>query len=465
MVERFDMHAPRFLTAVLATTALGGLLPAQAATTIDPYQIFALSSGSGDGDVVAYMDAFGGSSNAIFDPVGAIGAGDVFYSSGVYITQGSFVTPLYSDTPTELISQTDDTLVTYFQVNQLGFTLTQTVSEARNESGVQTGSLLTQSYAIRNLTDVPNSFELIRYLDGDLYLNDNTLADGGGVLGSGANIVLYETDATGDESDANTFVGITASGGTVPGAYYAVQNCCGIRQYPLPNTIDGDSDGDGFIDMPYDVTLQLARQFTIPVGMTEIYTTSTLFGNATPPAPGSSPSLPLLPDATEISDDGVPSWSFEITIPDYTEVVWIDPVIAVGYTYEVTGAEFYAVTAPGLGTVPDGDGQYFVSFDGLDPVALAAGGMLTFSDYTSSSITSFTITGIDAALELDPENPLAFQTGISLLGLAGGQAVVTQTPITFDTEAASPVPLPATAPLLAAGLGALALWRRKRRAA
>lgn len=450
-----------FIFSVLETMMITNLAKTLAAMLVVAIPSFGhaavLTNGSDDGDVSVDVDAFGSSGYGFYNPVGPINGGDVIYGSSVLLTQGSGLMDLARavDTETEVLSESESQFITRFSVNQLEFTLTQTVQDTF-EGVDRTGSILTQSFAIRNLTDVPNTFSLVRYLDGDLYLNDNSLADGGGVLTQGGQLVLFETEASGAANDNDTFVGITASGGTQPvGGGFAVVTCCGVDQIPLPNTVDNDNNADGFTDTAFDVTLQLQRDFSIGVGETQVFTTTTLFGNGVPPAPGSTESLPLLPDRTEIID-GVQVFSFDIPATYTPEtVIWIDPIIAVGYTYAVTGAEFFSVTAPSLAAVADGDGLYTLTVAGLGPISLASGASYSFGP----GVTSFTLTGIDPTLGLDPSNPLAFVTGIALTNI-NGSATVTMTPITVET---SPVPLPASLPLLLAGLGGIAALRRLRR--
>ncbi len=74
------------------------------------------------------------------------------------------------------------------------------------------------------------------------------------------------------------------------------------------------------------------------------------------PAPGATEDNPLLDDAVLGND----SFDFQIDLSQLTEgqTIWIDPEVATGYTYTVTGAEFASVTMPSLATVPDGDGRY-----------------------------------------------------------------------------------------------------------
>ncbi len=75
-------------------------------------------------------------------------------------------------------------------------------------------------------------------------------------------------------------------------------------------------------------------------------------------------------------------------------------------------------------------------------------------------MSSFTITGIDAALMLDPTNANAFVTGVSVVN-GGVPGAITQTPITTEVNA---VPLPASGVLLLSGIAGFAFLRRRREA-
>ena len=427
---------------------------------------YVLTNGTGDGDVTVDVDGFGFFEFAEFDPVGPIEAGSTVYESYVAITQGTFLTSLGNaeDSGATIISESDNQIVSQFTVNQLEFTLTQTVSDAV-DGGVQTGSVFVQQFQIRNTTDVTNTFDLYRYMDGDLYLTDESLDDGGGVIQQGGVTVLYETDLVDGATAEDTFLGITAEGGTAPATgRFSITQCCDI-QWPLDDDVFNDDNGDGVIDTAYDVTMTLRNQFSLAPQQVVTYTTATLFGNGEPPAPGSTESLALLPDRIENADGGdIPTFYFDIPVQDVQpgETIWIDPVIAVGYTYEITGAEFQSVTAPSLASVADLDG-YQLSYDG-NIFTLLAGETHTFL----TPVTAFELLGIDTSLGLDPLNPLAFPLGVSLTNVAPqGGVTIAQTPITFDTDPSTPptpgVPLPGPWALLLAGLPMMLLGGKRRR--
>lgn len=156
-----------------------------------------------------------------------------------------------------------------------------------------------------------------------------------------------------------------------------------------------------------------------------------------------------LPDNT--NDDG--GFEFEVDLPGTgirpDQVFFIDPDIAVGYTYGIEGALFSSVQAPSFELVGDDDG-YLLTFGGMS-VDLAPGELFTFT----TPIAEFMITGISEDLMLDPDNPLAFVTGVSVDDTSN-PITITQTPMTvFVDDGPAPVPLPAGMWLLLAGLGGL----------
>lgn len=166
-------------------------------------------------------------------------------------------------------------------------------------------------------------------------------------------------------------------------------------------------------------------------------------------------STPVLPDTTD--DNG----GFVFNLEDIRNlpgrIFFIDPEIATGYTYEITGDLFFSVQAPSLNAVPDGDGQYLLTYGmGLTEV-LDAGEIFEFGP---NGVSSFTITGIDPLLMLDPTDGNAFVTGVSVV-TGGIPGTITQTPITTEVNA---VPLPASGVLLLSGIAGVAFLRRRREA-
>ena len=190
-----------------------------------------LSTGTGDASLSVGVDGYGvfGSSmgadttNAYYDPVGPIGqAGPlstrtwpsalgaagalrILASGGM----GGLTDPAITGDGTSGTSS--------FTYEGLSFTLVQRVAPLLDSSNAQTGSLLVQTYNVHNTSAGPLDFEMIRYMDGDLYF-DGSRIDGGGRIVSGGSEILFETDSGGSGATATTFVGITGSGGTTPSA-------------------------------------------------------------------------------------------------------------------------------------------------------------------------------------------------------------------------------------------------------
>jgi len=466
------------LFALALGSAVAAALPATAVQ---------LSNGPGDGSVSVGVDAFGsfgssidgdGASDAIFDPVGSIAAAGTTFESAVAVSSGGARTYLTSGflsgssataANAAFQSQSATSATSSFSVGFLDFQLQQTLTEAFDADGMRTGSLLNQVYTIRNSADVANSFDVVRYIDGDL-LFDGTLNDGGGRIFRSGSEILFETDSASGDDESTTFLGITANGGQIPTENrFELSSFSGLRSQianggPLDDAIQNDTDSDGFIDSPYDVTLALRNVFNLAAGETAQYTTQTLFGNAVPPAPGSSEALPLLP--SDIDPDG--AFQFTLDADDITpgQTIFIDPDIAVGYTYSVVGAEFESVTAPTFAAVGDPDGYMVLFTIGATDFTefLAAGDTLDFLAF-GGPVTTFTLLGIDPALLLDPTDTMAFVTGIALTNVLSGTTVtITQAPIVETTDA--PVPLPASALLMAPVFGVIGSlgWRRRRRA-
>jgi len=144
-------------------------------------------------------------------------------------------------------------------------------------------------------------------------------------------------------------------------------------------------------------------------------------------------------------------------------LIWVDPVVSIGYTYEVAGgALITTVTAPSFATIADIDG-YMIS-DGVTSYAITASQTLNILDlFGVTGLSTLYLTGIDTSLNIDPADPLGFPLGLTFANVTS-DFQVTVTPETFDTDPAAVVPLPATGLLYigAVVLGGSVLRRRQK---
>ncbi len=258
-----------------------------------------LNNVAGDGGLsvgVSSTGAFGsstgvtGASDAQYDPIGTQGVGATTFQSDVAIRIGSTgARQFLSSLATNVLngSSTSTATNSSFIASGLQFELVQAVDNL-NQNGIRTGSSLSQTYKITNPTSQIISFELVRYFDGDL-LFDGSLADKGGKITRSGQDILFETDSGDNASAPTTFVGITAKGGTD-----ITSNRLEIGQYsslrsrilagdPLSNLIQGDTNGDSFIDgAAYDVTPAFRNVFELAAGQSTTYVTETIFGSGAP---------------------------------------------------------------------------------------------------------------------------------------------------------------------------------------
>jgi RHS repeat-associated protein len=286
-----------------------------------------LSTPVGDGSLRVAVDEFGtfgstsfNGSNAFYDPIGELGeAGTVFYS-GVAIgfgdeTSRAFLTPFLSGYSDRFTQETPTNADSLFQVRDLSFALNQQVSELR-VGDARGGSSLIQTYSITNVGSSPVSFDLVRYMDGDLQF-DGSRSDAGGQLVRDGQEILFETDSGDNPLFATTFVGITATGGSIelPGRFevdgYSVLSSQITGGAVLDDTIAGDSeDADRFIDSaPYDVAIALDNRFVLNPGESTTYTTTTIFGSGAPQDVVLNPEEPQPPPVE-------PPTPVDPTIPD-----------------------------------------------------------------------------------------------------------------------------------------------------
>lgn len=140
-------------------------------------------------------------------------------------------------------------------------------------------------------------------------------------------------------------------------------------------------------------------------------------------------------------DNGVFKFTIDNVGPN--EVTFIDPDIAIGYSY-VTGAgdpNFASVLLPSVG-----DDLFDLVFGGIHH-ALMAGVQFFFP---TGGVSAFDVLGIETSAGLDPTDPLAFITGLTFV--SAGQFTGTMTPLSVNISA---VPEPGSFALL--GLGLLAI--------
>jgi len=159
------------------------------------------------------------------------------------------------------------------------------------------------------------------------------------------------------------------------------------------------------------------------------------------PGSGSVPQNPLLPDS---SDQG---FGFDnVPVPD-DRMLFFDPDYAIGYDYSVDGPNFASVLLPQVG---DGLFDLYFKIGGsfVFDQQLTAGEEFTFAP---GGVSRFRILGIEESAELDPDNPLAFVTGLTFT--APGSADVTMKAY---------LPEPSSASLLLT-VGLLRLARRRRK--
>jgi hypothetical protein len=153
--------------------------------------------------------------------------------------------------------------------------------------------------------------------------------------------------------------------------------------------------------------------------------------------------------------DGTYQFEFNVQL---NQRVFVDPLVAVGYDYEVSGGnQFTSVLLPLLAA--DTDGYAIYALGNMTPGGLlgtvAGGTVFNFA----TPLAGFTVAGIDTAAMLDPANTTAFVTGLTFLN--AGVVQMSQTPI---TTLVTQVPEPSAYAMLLCGLAGLMAMRRKMRA-
>ena len=175
-----------------------------------------------------------------------------------------------------------------------------------------------------------------------------------------------------------------------------------------------------------------------------------------PGVPGIDPTDPIMPiDPTD------PTFTFTIDVGDSGVgidplfPIFIDPELAIGYTYTVTGSTFGSVVLPSFAF---GDNLYDIlgyntmtmTYD-LLATDWAAGDTFLFT----SGYSQFQVLGIEAEAMVEALDPTAFVTGLTFT--SGGSLTVTQTAVTN-------VPAPAPITLVLVGLAGMYISRKKKKA-
>jgi hypothetical protein len=179
-------------------------------------------------------------------------------------------------------------------------------------------------------------------------------------------------------------------------------------------------------------------------------------------------SNPIMPEDENAAND---IWFFWFGAPDGL-MTFIDPEVAIGYDY-YHGDPFYLDHDEYDPYVPYNPDQNFQSVllpnfgDGLYDLYLfdTSLNLWVFEEVLKAGVEyefglggvdRFRILGIETGAGLDPNDPMAFVTGLTLV--TPGTIAVTMQSIT-----AAPVPEPSTYILLGSGIAGLIVWRRRRK--
>ncbi len=374
--------------------------------------VVTLTNGTGDRSLSVTVDGYGsfgsdsGAGDAIFDPNGPIGASSTVYDSGVYFSPvEDFLATggLAGRPPVAFTSFDSSTATSTFDAGGYRIVLTQMVRRTSN------GSTLEQTYQIQNLMSSTRSFNIVRFVDGDLRF-DSSISDFGAASEDGR--TLSEFDAGDNPQSASTYVGITDSGGTPDGFT--------IQEYPyaqfifefggIPPDDNGlianDNNGDRVTDFGYDVTLALESFFTTGGGQTVTYTTVTRFGDQTlvpratlmwdPPDPASplAEPPPLHLQAIPIGSGG--ALPAAAPLAPRADVLRYN-VYSSSTTPVVTSVDTYFMSVPATQTtapVPTGAGGSFFVVTATYESGESAASNEASADVPAATLTSVKVTNV-----------------------------------------------------------------------
>jgi hypothetical protein len=206
--------------------------------------------------------------------------------------------------------------------------------------------------------------------------------------------------------------------------------------YTLPSTLE--TGGSLQLGGTYAINFQVIEtrgDVAFTGSNAQILSRSNSFFAFSPLGPGAPPNV-FLP---VINSDGV--FQFDIGNVGPNSVTFIDPIVAIGYDFEIGLGDpnFASVILPSVG-----DDIYDVFFQGLSHTVLAGDQFF----FPVGGLASFSVRGIEPSAGLDPTNPLAFITGLTFV--SEGQFTGIMTPLTLDIPAS--VPEPSSLVLILAGL-------------
>lgn len=221
------------------------------------------------------------------------------------------------------------------------------------------------------------------------------------------------------DTQAGTFLFhyAVSSGGFVDNFY---SGSLSVQQQGIGGLGTTPLKGAGDIAVPFAANLPVTVTMTSPqpnveTGVGAIFpgqsiseTAAAVYNFGINSLPGSSPFNPVMPMAQN-SNGGY------VFLPPtfHNSPTYIDPPIATGYDYNVTGQNFSSVVVPG--PLADGQTTFLLKFNGYTET-LQAGTPFNFDNFVTGGVSDFTITGIDAANGLDPNNPGAIVTGLTYEG-------------------------------------------------
>lgn len=160
----------------------------------------------------------------------------------------------------------------------------------------------------------------------------------------------------------------------------------------------------------------------------------------------------------------LPGWFFDlVVVPE--QVVFIDPDVAVGYDYySDSGINFYSVVLP-TGFDDNLFELWLMTANGWVFDQILTGGVEHV--FAQGGVSSFRILGIDVDAMLDPNDPVAFVTGVSFVGDPTGAPVntqVRQVAITeFVDDSVTSVNEPNGLALMLIAMGGLVLVARRKK--